>query len=211
MGFYVKKLVSICGDELSTKHANHNCSVLTSSSVCEQLKELLAVKNGFYGFESALHVFPYESTDEEIGLLDWNEKSLWIAYYNDMALDAFYFAEDVFGSQFCVRNDGIYSFDPETADFSKIAETINDWCHLILNDYNILTGYSLAHSWQKLHGAIPPGHRLVPKIPFVTGGEYDIENLYLECTYKSLIARANLALQIRDIPDGNTIKMITQE
>ncbi|MDI3359360.1 hypothetical protein QQF21_12250 [Lelliottia sp. V89_10] len=136
MGFYVKKLVSICGDELSTKHANHNCSVLTSSSVCEQLKELLAVKNGFYGFESALHVFPYESTDEEIGLLD---------------------------------------------------------------------------SWQKLHGAIPPGHRLVPKIPFVTGGEYDIENLYLECTYKSLIARANLALQIRDIPNGNSIKMITQE
>lgn len=211
MSFYIKKLLSICGKELSSKQAIHNFSELSSSSGWEQLKEMLAAKNGFYGFESALHIFPYESINEEVGLLDWNEKSLWISSYKDMALGALYFAEDVFGGQFCIRNDGVYSFDPETAEFNKIAETINDWCKLILKNYNVLTGYSLAHSWQKLNGAIPSGYRLVPKIPFVAGGAYEIDNLYLKCTYKSLIERANIALQIRDIPDGSSIQIIIQD
>ena len=42
-----------------------------------------------------------------------------------MANGALFFAEDVFGGQFCLRSDGVYTFDPETGDFDKLASSIN--------------------------------------------------------------------------------------
>lgn len=210
MSVFVKKLLSICGDELSSNQTVKACTELFNSSLAIELDELLTAKNGFYAFESALHIFPYETTDKEIGLCDWNKKMLWISYYEDMAMDALYFAEDIFGGQFCLRKDGVYYFDPETAEFNKQAATINDWCKLILSDYRIITGYPLAHSWQKINGFIPSGFRLVPKIPFIVGGAYDLDNLYLCCSYESLRTRADLALQIRDMPDGSNIQIVVK-
>ncbi|MRT12486.1 SMI1/KNR4 family protein [Enterobacteriaceae bacterium RIT711] len=168
---------------------------------------MLNAKNGFYAFESALHVFPFETVGEDIGLLEWNSRDLWINAYQDLALDGVYFAEDIFGGQFCIKGDGVYLFDPETADCVKMAENINGWCEKILNDYDFLTGYSLAHLWQKNNGPIPVGFRLIPKIPFVLGGKFEIENLYMEKSYVALKKRANIALQIKNLPDGQSVNI----
>ena len=211
MSTFMKKLLSISGDELSSNQSVKDCSVLFNSPIAAQLDELLREKNGFYGFESALHVFPYETTDKEIGLLDWNEKELWISAYEDMALDALYFAEDIFGGQFCLKDDGVYYFDPETANVAKLANTINEWSKLILSDYRVITGYPLAHSWQLINGPIPTGCRLVPKIPFIAGGLYELSNLYMCTSHESLKIRANIALQVRDIPDGSNIQIIISD
>ncbi|MCE0829061.1 SMI1/KNR4 family protein [Buttiauxella sp. A2-C2_NF] len=211
MGLFVEKLLSICSDDLSLNRAPKSCIALCNSPLAGELENLLAKKNGFYGFESALHVFPYETTDKEIGLMDWNEKTLWISSYENMALDAFFFAEDIFGGQFCLKNDGVYSFDPETGEFNKLAGSINEWCGNILSEYQLLTGCSLANAWQKINGELPAGYRLVPKIPFIAGGQYDLDNLYLSKSYESLKSRANIALQIRDIPDGGSIQIVIKD
>lgn len=173
----------------------------------EELKALLEVRNGFYGFESALHLYPFETVGDDIGLLDWNKYTLWISAYKGLASDGFYFAEDLFGSQFCMKADGVYLFDPEVASSEKIAKSINEWCSLILKDYEFLTGYTLAHAWQKKNGKIPIGYRLIPKIPFVLGGGFEVDNLYMERSQVALNARANIALQIKDLPDGSCINM----
>lgn len=76
-----------------------NHSQFFRSPLSSELNALLDRKNGFYEFESALHNFPYETTDEEIGLVDWNEKNLWISYYEGMAMGALYIVEDFFVSQ----------------------------------------------------------------------------------------------------------------
>lgn len=201
------KLLSICSDEISASNEDKNCTSLLNFSLINVLIELLSKRNGFYGFESALHVFPFESTDLEIGLLDWNKHPLWIDDYKDLAKDAVYFAEDIFGGQFCIKQDGIYLFEPETGRFDFISNDLNQWCDNILKDYNFLTGYSLAHTWQKENGRIPAGYRLMPKIPFVLGGEFSIDNLYMESSLSAMKIRANIALQIRDIPDGEQIKI----
>lgn len=208
MNASVEKLLSICSNSLSSGEEVENCSRFFNSSLSSELDALLHVRNGFYGFESALHVFPYKTAGEEIGLLDWNKHSLWISSYEGMAIGALYFAEDVFGGQFCLREDGIYSFDPETADFTKLANSINEWCELILSDYQVITGYSLAHSWQEMNGPIPSGCRLAPKVPFVAGGSYELDNLYVCRSIELMKAGANIALQIRDIPDGSNVKLI---
>ncbi len=207
MSLYSEKLLSICSHDISSCKGDKVISSLPNYPLVGELINLLNKKNGFYGFESALHVFPFETVGNDIGVLDWNESGLWIDFYDDLARDAIFFAEDVFGGQFCIKQNGIYSFEPETGSFEYLANDIDEWCKTILEEYSVLTGYPLANAWQNTHGSIPAGYRLVPKIPFVVGGGYEIDNLYLEKSVVAMKARANIALQIRDVPDGGSIKL----
>ena len=45
-----------------------------------ELQALLQVRNGFYAFSNALHVFPSVSSDLSWGLEDWNMPGLWKAW-----------------------------------------------------------------------------------------------------------------------------------
>lgn len=199
------KLLSISSEPISTNLSVKDFSCFHQFPLMEELNTLLEKKNGFYSFESALHLYPFETVGDNIGLLDWNEHALWISAYEGLASDGVYFAEDLFGSQFCIKHDGIYLFDPEVATSEKIAGSINEWCDAILKDYDFLTGYSLAHAWQKNNGKISIGYRLIPKIPFVLGGKFDIDNLYMEKSHIALKARANIALKIKNLPDGSSV------
>ena len=207
MSIFLEKLLSVCSSDISSGKGQKLPAAFHDYSLIEDLINLLNKRNGFYGFESALHVFPVETDGEEIGLIGWNDNSLWIDCYDDLARNAIFFAEDVFGGQFCIKKDGIYTFDPETGSFDYLAPDINEWCKQILEDYEVLTGYPLANAWQKKYGSIPLGYRLVPKVPFVAGGEYEPDNLYLEKSTVAIKARANIALRIRDVPDGSNIQL----
>ncbi|QGX41856.1 SMI1/KNR4 family protein [Permianibacter aggregans] len=166
---------------------------------------LLQKKNGFFAFESSLRVFSSVKSSQSYSLADWNSELLWRREYGDCVEDALFFAEDVFGGQFCIRNDEIYCFDPETGEFSYLANTVDDWARSVLSEYQLLTGQPLAHDWQKMHGSIPVLSRLVPKLPFVCGGEFSVENLIALDSVKGMRARGNLAMQIKDLPDGAQI------
>jgi len=207
MSIFWEKLLSVCSSDISSEKGKKVPAAFHDYPLVEDLINLLNKRNGFYGFESALHIFSVETDGEEIGLIDWNDNSLWIDCYDDLARNAIFFAEDVFGGQFCIKKDGIYTFDPETGSFDYLAPDINEWCKNILEDYQVLTGYPLANAWQKKYGSIPAGYRLAPKIPFVVGGKYEPDNLYLEKSTVAMKARAHIALQIRDVPDGSNIQL----
>ncbi len=207
MSTSVDELLSICSDSIVSHKIFRDVSLLPNYFLMNELVALLNQKNGCYGFESALHILPFDTTEIEVGVLDWNKSDLWISSYDGLARGAFFFAEDIFGGQFCLKENGVYIFEPETGSFDYLAKDLNEWCEIILNDFSVLTGYPLAHTWQQTHGAIPEGFRLVPKLPFVAGGEYDIENLCLEESTQGMKKRAALALQIRDVPDGSSIKL----
>jgi hypothetical protein len=203
----LEKLIEIASDPIIriSPVISPSLRSLGGALVAELLK-LLARKNGFYAFESSLHIFPTQSKPGEIGLEDWNS-NLWRNEYQGLADGMLFFAEDVFGGQFCMKSGEIYTFDPETGHASHIAKDLEGWADVILADYEVLTGYPLAHEWQNLKGRLSPGERLVPKIPFVAGGEFSIENLYLLDSVKAMQSRANLAVQIKDVPDGQAIRL----
>ncbi|WP_140216091.1 hypothetical protein [Pseudomonas oryzihabitans] len=75
--------------------------------LADQLLEMLTIRNGFYTLENALHVFPSSSTEEEIGLHEWNDPQLWRNGYEDAVTNCLFFAEDVFGGQFCVKENNV--------------------------------------------------------------------------------------------------------
>lgn len=177
-----------------------------AGSLKDDLLNLLRQRNGFYALESALHVFPSHSSEQEIGLADWNKNSLWRDDYKGLADDCLFFAEDVFGGQFCIKENKIYTFDPETGALEFLADDIESWAKEVVSDYDVLTGYPLAHQWQKQHGQLPTRKRLLPKLPFVAGGEFVLDNLYLADAVEGMKFRADIANQIKDLPDGAQIK-----
>ena len=207
MGNYFDKLLSIAGEPLADCPPILDQAILNlAGNLGEKLASLLTQKNGFYCFESALHIFPSGSSTHDISLESWNSQQLWRKDYGSLAEKGLFFAEDIFGVQFCILNNKIVTFDPETGDTELIANNLENWAKCILDDYEFLTGFSFAHSWQQRYGAIPPGKRLLPKIPFVLGGEFEIENLYVLDSIKGMQFRADLARQIKDNPDGTKIK-----
>jgi len=178
-----------------------------AGTLADQLLGMLLQRNGFYALESALHVFSTHSSPHEISICDWNEDALWRSAYNGLADGCLFFAEDVFGGQFCIKDSKIYTFDPETGSLEYFANDIEDWARILLRDYEVLTGYPLAHQWQKQNGQLPAGKRLLPKVPFVLGGDFEVDNLYLADAVDGMRFRADIASQIKNLPDGAQIKL----
>jgi hypothetical protein len=92
-------------------------------------------------------------------------------------------------------DDQVVTFEPETGAVEELSTSLEGWADRILKDYALLTGFPLAHEWQQRQGQLAAGKRLLPKRPFVLGGEYTLENLYeLDAT------------QLKNLPDGTTVK-----
>jgi len=206
------KLISLGGARLCPAVADFRIDILEPrGKLGNQLANFLRQKNGFYAFESALHLFPACRAERIMNLEKWNNPKLWIEYYDDTAMDILLFAEGILGDQFGVKDGEIVRFEAETGLIESVAASLEEWAALILNDYKYQTGYPLAHEWQKAHGPLPTGQRLVAIMPFVLGGSFDVSNLFALDAAKAMRYHGELALQIRHAPDGTKIKFEIRE
>lgn len=171
----------------------------------KELAQLLATRNGFWAYESSLLVRPFRNGVPPLGVLEWNQKQLWKGSYNLELDHVLFFAEDAFGCQHGVIDDKVSLFDPETGQFEELASTLQGWAQAIIEDYEYRTGYPLAHAWQIQNHPLRPGTRLLPNVPFVLGGKYDLDNLHVTDDVEGMKFRASVANQIRDVPDGGQI------
>jgi len=172
-----------------------------------ELLKFLIKSNGLLAFESALLIRPLVQADGIYDVFEWNHPELWKSFFaDDQILATLFFAEDAFGCQYGYFDNKIVQFDPETGCLDFLCESFDMWCNLMMSEYEQYTGYALIHEWQLCNGAIKPEHRLCPVLPFVLGGEYRIDNLYSVHSVQGMKHRANIALQIRDLPDGTNIK-----
>lgn len=175
-----------------------------------ELIQMLSMRNGFYAFEAALHVFPWAEPPLQngfVGIQQWNEKALWRDLYSELIDDMLFFAEDVFGGQFGIKGNDIVSFDPESGEIELLAVSLEDWAGQLMSNYAVLTGYPVAHEWQVAHGPIPIGYRLLPRTPFILGGEFTEKNLCAVDAIQGMRYRGNLWQQIRDLPDGAQVRL----
>jgi hypothetical protein len=165
--------------------------------------------NGLLAFESALLMRPLVQTDVIYDIFEWNRPELWKCFFDDdKILATLFFAEDAFGCQYGYFDNKIVQFDPETGCSDFLCESFDMWCDLIVSEYEQYTGYALIHEWQLCNGAIKPENRLCPILPFVLGGEYEVDNLYSIHSVQGMKLRASIALQIRDLPDGTNVRIV---
>jgi hypothetical protein len=170
----------------------------------EELMQLLAHRNGFFAFESALLVRPLLDAPPVWGLVTWNDVSQWKGVYSTLT-ESLFFAEDVFGNPFAILDEQIVSVDAETGEVDGHWPTLRVWAEAILIESALLAGWPMAHEWQEKHGAIPLGKRLLPRRPFVLGGNYVMDNLVLAPDVEGMRARGRLARQLRDLPAGGEV------
>jgi hypothetical protein len=175
-----------------------------------ELAELLAERNGFYAFGSALHVFPYGKASEGFDVETWNGPELWRQEYGDLAEGHFFFAEDAFGNQFSIDEGRVVLFDAETGRAEGIADDIAGWLERIVADHRYLTGWPVAVEWQEQNEPLPPGKRLMPKQAFVLGGEFEVSNLRATDAVEAMQYRGYVAQRLRDVPDGATVQLHPQ-
>ncbi len=174
----------------------------------KKLNSLLSRRNGFYAFNGALLVRRTGTTKQGVlSLQEWNDTNLWTGTYKGMCDGLYFFAEDIFGHQFALAGDSILGFDPETGDTHKLAGSLEEWATVLLSDIDYLTGRPTALQWLNAHGEIGHGFRLVPKVPFVLGGEFETRNLYPGRDFEAMRVRGAIALQIRDLPNGAQIEL----
>lgn len=204
----ILKLIKIGSNPLGGTGAALDPALLRRhGDLAAELQEVLALKNGFYAFESALHLWPASPCDTELGLADWNAEHLWRGEYAALAQDMLFFAEDAFGNQFCLHKQRVCSFDAETGEVVVKGRSLEEWAGRVLADYEVETGYPLIHEWQQQNGALPAGQRLLPKLPFVLGGKYELANLHALDAVKGMRWRGSIAVQIKDLPDGAQIHL----
>ena len=186
-------------------------ALVLSQNHKSELIYMLGIKNGFYAFESALHVFPF-GFDDSAGiqnLVQWNLPSTWKELFEKGTDALFCFAEDIFGYQFSSFQGRIVRFDPETGETEDLCGTVEEWASLICRDFNLQTGYQIALEWQATKGIIQPGNRLLPIYPFVSDlGTYELTNLYEIDAVKGMRSRADFARQIKLIPDGSRVRIV---
>jgi hypothetical protein len=175
-----------------------------------ELLHVLRCKNGFYAFEAALHVFPLAAGRTALNIASWNAPHTWREDYGELVPGkVLFFAQDVFGdSQFGIQNDRVVRFNSECATIDPVAESLGAWAEILIADWPVITGYPLAHEWQVRNRPLADGERLIPKVPFVIGGEYEVENLYAGNIVEAMRFRGSLARQLVNVPDGTPVEIV---
>ncbi len=94
-------------------------------------------------------------------------------------------------------------FDSRQRHYDSLAE----WAELLLSDWRGFTGFELAHEWQVANRPLAAGERLIPKIPFVIGGKYEVAILYAGQNVAAMRFRGDFARQIAQLPEGTRISL----
>jgi hypothetical protein len=208
MNSALDKLLKHSSLALSSNEQNFDLvPILNKGGVYSELRDLLSIRNGFFAFEKALHIYPLTKYMCETSLLSWNGADKWRHMYPKIGPSDLFFGQDIFGMQFCLRDEGVFSLDVETGEFEMLALTLEAWAQAVLDDYEYLTGYPVAHAWQQKYGSLAEEQRLCAKIPFVAGGDFKLENLFVCSSLKAIELRADIASQIRNMPDGAKVRI----
>ncbi len=96
----------------------------------------------------------------------------------------------------------VFGFDPESGVTELIAESLEGWAAQLMERFEELTGWIVAHRWQEEHGALARGWRLAPKTPFTLGGDYTDTNLRPLPARHAMIVYETVFRKTRDLADG---------
>lgn len=171
-----------------------------------ELERLYSLKNGFFAFSRALRVFPAVPGSCPLSLNGWNEPELWRGHYGALSGGLLFFADDIFGGQFCVKQGKVFAFDPETGDLEWLADDLEGWAAVMLADTDNRTGQPLAVIWQEKLGPLEPRQRLIPTLLFTLGGDFSIDNLTAKDAVTGMRIRGPIAQKLHDLPDGAQIQ-----
>lgn len=172
----------------------------------ECLAPLYARCNGGYFFGGALEIFPI-GTGHYTAIEPWNAATGWRKDFDQDLEGVAFFAHDLFCFPYGVRGNAIVRLNYETGEIESLAGTLDEFLGLLLDDCDYYSGQSLLEEWQETHGPLPVGQRLFAKMPFVLGGDWEIDNLWASAPLPVLSFRAFVARHLKGKPDGTRVSL----
>ena len=140
---------------------------------------------------------------------DWNDPTGWKSKYAaaGIAVPGEIIAEGFLGDQYAVVDSLVVRWDPETGETESTDIPADAWIAGVREDASSQEPVWLLEEWERSNGPLSVTKHLAPKLFFVLGGEFEVENLYSADAASDLAWRAQLAHQIRDLPDGAEVKL----
>ncbi len=140
-------------------------------------------------------------------LAEWNEPALWRAEYDGLADGPEFLAETFLGEQFRLVDQQIVRWNLVTGETESTSRSWDEWLDFVRGDPGSEVPRWLLHDWESVNRPLEPFEHLAAKRPFVLGGKYDVDNLYATDSVANLRWNAQLARQMRDIPDGAEVRV----
>jgi hypothetical protein len=159
--------------------------------------------DGFY-FSKALHI--YGLSQDNFHDID-HINAAFKEEYGFLDKIPYFFACDLFGNQFGFDSKEIVFFNLETCKSEPVAKNFEDWMGVIIEKSNYYSGESILLDWENVLSPIELNQRLVPRTPFVIGGEYSPKNMLAVDCIKTINYNASIARQIYNVPDGTLIEL----
>lgn len=162
--------------------------------------------NGGFFFNRSLHIFGFCNFPDFHSVRSINK--LLSSEYNLISQNLLSFAQDIFGNQFSfdLTSCEVNFFNIETGERKIIASNFAGWVEAILQDTEYLTGIRISEAWQS-NNKLEFNQRLCPKIPFILGGKYSLDNLYATDFPNFFKTNAAIAIQVFNLPDGTEFKI----
>jgi hypothetical protein len=172
------------------------------------LAAMLTRRNGFFAFDAGLQVFHAGGAGGGPELLTWNTAEAWKYTYGGLADELFCFGQDVLGTQFAIKGGNeVVTFDPETAETTRLGDSLETWAEWVLDDPAVNATAGLARAWQDANRPLALDERLVPLRFLVAGGEISLENLVAREAVTAMRIRGPIAQRIAGLPDGARIEI----
>lgn len=164
-----------------------------------ELLHLLSEINGFILHEGALHVRGATLNPEWHSLrAAWHGPNAFCTLYPNVQPSDIPFGQDQVGDQFLIRQGTVVRLFAETGEIEPLAKNLDEFFIKVKEDIEGFLNVGLGHKMQ-------PGQLLHAYPPFCFQGS---ENASLEPIRASEVIglHADLARQIRDVPDGGEVE-----
>lgn len=156
--------------------------------------------NGFILHEGALHVRGASLMPEWHSLrAAWRGVSAFHTLYESVDAADIPFAQDQVGDQFLLRDGQVLRLAAETGDIEALASNLEDFIARLSEDIEGFLNVGLGHTMQ-------PGQLLLAYPPFVFRESGAESSLKPTRAGEVILFHADLARQIRDIPDGGQVE-----
>lgn len=165
------------------------------------LVRVLSDTNGFILHEGAIHVRGASRTPEWHSLrAAWQGSSAFHTLYESVQATDIPFAQDLVGDQLLLRGGRVVRLFAETGEVQALVSSLEDFFTRLSEDIEGFLNVGLGHPMQ-------PGQLLLAFPPFVfqeSGAGSSLKPVRAE---EVILCHANLARQIRDIPDGGQVEV----
>lgn len=171
------------------------------SELPADLVPILSDTNGFILHEGAVHVRGACITPEWHSLrAAWSGPRAFHILYDDVLPSDIPFAEDQVGDQFLIREVEVLRLSAETGEIEHLADNLEDFFVRAGSDIEGFLNVGLGHT-------IQPGQLLQAYPPFCMRESGAGASLASVPASEVILFHADLARQIRDVPDGGQVEI----